>query len=120
MKNYLLLLLFVLGTSGCATTSGNDAAGANELAATLSFVAGDRSLDRGAGIYSVGEYFPPLAPVTTIQIAPGSRNIGYNCPGYIFVDGSPTVWHTFQGGKYYELMCIAGKPVFRVKPSQGA
>jgi hypothetical protein len=120
MKHCLHLLVSLIAVSGCATTSDNEAAGAKELAVTLSFVAGDRPLDLGAGIYSVGDYFPPRAPVTSIRIAPGSRNIGYNCPGYIFVDGSPTVWHKFQGGKHYELFCNAGKPIFRVKPSQGA
>jgi len=117
MKFWSCLLMSLPLLTGCATTPSNDAAAAKELAATLSFVAGDKPLDHGAGIYSVGDFFPPRAPVTSIQIAPGNRNIGYNCPGYIFVDGSATVWHKFQGGKSYELYCEAGEPMFRIKAS---
>ncbi|MGH9694627.1 MAG: hypothetical protein ACRD5Z_10820 [Bryobacteraceae bacterium] len=115
----LLLALAVLPVllSSCADLLATDDPGAKELAATLSFVAGDRPLDRGAGIYSIGDYSPPHLPVTNIAIAPGRRNIGYLCPGWIFVDGPPTVWHKFQGGKHYELYCQAGNPIFRIKGS---
>jgi hypothetical protein len=105
-----ILLLALL--SACASAPP----AATELAATLSFVAGDKPLDRGSGIYSIGNYNLPREPMKVVYIAPGYREIGYNCPGYIFVDNPPTVLHKFLGGKQYELFCDKdGKPVFHVK-----
>ena len=106
------IFLFTLMVVGCATTSDSALPSEIELAASLSFVAGDTPLDRGAGIQSVGDHF---VLTTQIQIAPGMRKIGYNCPGFIFVDGAPTVWHRFKGGVAYEMYCVKGEPVFRAR-----
>ena len=112
MSRILLLLLALALLPGC-TAFKPTAPASKELAATLIFVQGDKPLDMGSGIVSVGNYYFPSAPVTLAYIAPGERAIGYNCPGYIYVDGPPTVVQTFEGGKSYELSCHGGKPVIR-------
>jgi hypothetical protein len=113
--NRIPLFLLVLGLlPGCAAFKPT-APASKELAATLLFVQGDKPLDVGSGIVSVGNYYFPSAPVKLTYIAPGEREIGYNCPGYIYVDGPPTVAQTFEGGKRYELFCRGGRPVIRVQ-----
>ena len=114
MARILLLLGFLSLFTGC-TALKPTAPGSEELAATLLFVRGDKPLDAGSGIVSVGNYFFPSAPVKVAHIAPGEREIGYNCPGYIYVDGPPTVLQAFEGGKRYELFCRGGKPILRVQ-----
>jgi hypothetical protein len=114
MSRIPLFLLALALLPGCTAFKPTTPA-SKELAATLLFVQGDKPLDVGSGIVSVGNYYFPSAPVKLAYIAPGGREIGYNCPGYIYVDGSPTVVQTFEGGKRYELFCRGGKPVIRVQ-----
>jgi hypothetical protein len=118
MQRYMFTLVALMSVllNGCASVPPS----ATELAATVSFVEGDRPLDRGAGIYSVGNYNLPREPSLVVYVAPGYREIGYNCPGYIFVDGAPTVSYKFWGGEQYEIFCDKnGKPVIRKKASVG-
>jgi len=110
-----LFVLLVLGLLlGCTAFKPTSPA-SKELAATLLFVQGDKPLDVGSGIVSVGSYYFPSAPVKLAHIAPGEREIGYNCPGYMYVDGPPTVVQTFEGGGRYELFCRDGKPIIHVQ-----
>jgi hypothetical protein len=82
----------------------------------LIFVQGDQPMNRGGGgIYSVGEYDLPREPSLEVHLAPGNRNIGYSCPGYVFVDNPPSVWHKFEGALTYEMTCEKGVPIFRVR-----
>ncbi len=111
MGGKVCTILSCVALVSCASPSP----ASKELAATLVFVKGDRALDAGAGIYSIGEYDLPREPTLVVQIAPGQRNIGYLCPGYVFVDGPPTVWHKFNGGVTYEMSCESGVPIFRVR-----
>jgi hypothetical protein len=94
---------------GCASTSP----AANALAATLVFVHGDQPLDKLGGIYTIDDDPLPRAPSLEVHLAPGNRNIGYSCPGYIFVDNPPSVWHKFEGGLTYEMSCENGVPIFQ-------
>ena len=84
-------------------------------AASLSFVSGDRSLDQASGIFAVDDSYFPGGPMKFAQVRPGRRNISYNCPGFVFVDAPPSVWHTFKSRAQYELFCKNGTPAFRVK-----
>jgi hypothetical protein len=114
MSRILLLLPVLVLLSDC-TAFKPTAPASKELAATLIFVQGDKPLDVGSGIVSVGNYYFPSAPVKLAYLAPGERAIGYNCPGHIYVDGPPTVVQTFEGGKSYELSCRGGEPVIHVQ-----
>jgi len=102
-----LLLVFLV--AGCASRPS----GSNPV--LLSFVARDRSLDRASGMLAVDDSYFPGGPVKFAQVWPGRRKISYNCPGYIFVDAPPSVWHRFKDGLQYEMFCNNGKPAFRVK-----
>jgi hypothetical protein len=102
--------LVCLALVACASTSP----ASKELAATLIFVQGDQPLDKLGGIYTVGDYALPREPSREVHLAPGNRNIGYSCPGYIFVDNPPSIWHKFEGGVTYEMSCEKGVPTFRV------
>lgn len=110
-KHLLLGLVAAIALMGCAASIVFGESANRELAATLIFEAGDRPLDEGSGFYSVGEHY--MAGVKRMHIAPGKRRIGYNCPGWIFVDASPSVEHTFQGGHTYFVSCHDGVPRFR-------
>lgn len=111
MGGKVLVLLGSLALASCTSVSP----ASKELAATLIFVRGDRPTDKLGGIYSVGDYSLPREPSLEIHLAPGNRNIGYSCPGYVFVDSPPSVWHKFDGGITYEMSCQNGVPIFRVR-----
>lgn len=111
MIGKLLACLVSLALVSCISTSP----AAKELAAILIFVQGDRPLDKVGGIYTVGDYALPREPSLEVHLAPGNRDIGYSCPGYIFVDNPPSVWHKFEGGLTYEMSCEKGEPKFRVR-----
>ena len=112
MTRMLCLLLIMSIESGCGLFRPKDPA-STELAATVMFVQGDTALDAGSGIVSVGNYYFRSVPVKLAYIAPGVRQLGYNCPGEIYVDGPPIVEAKFEGGKRYELFCKNGAPVLR-------
>ena len=114
MTRSLLLLLVVWLLSGCAVLKAPNP-GSKELAATLIFIRGDKPLDKLSGIASVGNYNFPALPVRLAHIVPGNREIGYMCPGYIYLDAVPVVEQTFEGGKSYVLSCHDGKLIIRTK-----
>lgn len=116
MPRILLLLLALVWLPGCTVFKPAPPA-AEELAATLVFVPGDKPLDAGSGIVSVGRYNFPSMPVKLAHIAPGDRRIGFFCPGYIYVDGPPTVVQAFEGGVRYTMACHGGKAVIRAQGS---
>ena len=103
--------LICAALSGCAASLAVGAPANRELAATILFVAGDLPLDRGAGIYSVGDH--DMGGVMSVHVAPGTRRIGFLCPRVLYVDDPPTVSRTFQGGHTYEMSCSNGKPRFK-------
>ena len=100
--------------SGCAVLQ-NQPPETRELAASLSYVAGDKPLESGSGIVSVGNYYFPNGYPRTVYFAPGKRDIGYYCPGPIYVDGPPTISYNFLGGQQYEFYCKNNEPHIRVK-----
>lgn len=105
-----LVFLGCLALVSCASTSP----ASKELAATLIFVRGDKPMDKTSGIYSVGDYSLPRVSLE-VNVAPGLRNIGYSCPGYVFVDSPPSASHKFEGGLTYEMSCQNGSSIFQVR-----
>jgi hypothetical protein len=63
---------------------------ATQLAASLSYVAGDLPLEPGSGIVSVGNFYFPNGYPRLVHLAPGKREIGFYCAGQIYVDGPAT------------------------------
>jgi hypothetical protein len=90
-----------------------------ELAASLSYVAGDLPLEPGSGIVSVGSYYFPYGYSRVVHLAPGKREVGFYCPGFIYVDGPPTISYNFVGGQSYELYCQKGQAHIRIKQAAG-
>ncbi|MEI7038322.1 hypothetical protein [Fulvimonas yonginensis] len=103
-----------LSISGCAGFPHNLPPQAKELAASLAYVAGDKPLEPGSGIVSVGNYYFPDGYPRIVHLAPGEREVGFYCPGQIYVDGPPTITYDFVGGQSYELFCRKGQGHIRV------
>jgi len=43
-----------------------------------------------------------------VYVAKGLRRIGYECPGWVAVDGPATIDKRFKPGKRYRLVCGSG------------
>ncbi|MGN6235720.1 hypothetical protein [Dyella sp.] len=108
---YVLMLCLFLG--GCSGVLHKPSPEAKELAATLSYVTGDRPVEPGSGIVSVGNYYFSNGYPRLVHLAPGKREIGFYCDGQIYVDGPPTITHDFAGGQRYELYCEKGRAHIR-------
>jgi hypothetical protein len=115
MRPIACLPIVCLLLSGCAGWLHSPSPGATELAAPLSYVAGDLPLEPGSGIVSVGSYYFPHGYPRLVHLAPGKREIGFYCPGQIYVDGPPTISYNFVGGQNYELYCQKGRAHIRAK-----
>ncbi len=57
------------------------------------------------GVWSIDKKYLPSGPAQVVYVAPGRRKIGYNCPGFLFMDNPPTLEHNFEAGKLYEIVC---------------
>lgn len=114
MRSIAFLPVIGLLLSGCAGFLHNPPPQATQLAAELSYVEGDTPLEPGLGIVSVGNYYFPHGYPTVVYLAPGKRDIGYYCPGDIYVDGPPTISYDFIGGQSYELYCLGGQGHIRL------
>ena len=55
-------------------------------------------------------------PRSHVYVARGRRIIGYNCPGWVSVDGYVGLQHRFEGGKRYEMVCEKKGPVIHALP----
>jgi len=108
--------LVVLGLllTGCAGFLRSPSPEATELAASLSYVAGDLPLEPGSGIVSVGNYYFPNGYPRLVHLAPGKREIGFYFAGQIYVDGPATISYDFIGGQSYELYCQKAQAHIRV------
>ena len=105
--------------SGCTGFLRSPAPETTELAASLSYVAGDLPLEPGSGIVSVGSYYFPHGYPTVVHLAPGKREVGFYCPGLIYLDGPPTISYNFVGGQSYELFCQKGRAHIRIEQGAG-
>jgi hypothetical protein len=120
MRQIACLPMLFLLLSGCAGFPRSPSPEATELAASLSYVAGDLPLEPGSGIVSVGDYYFPNGYPRLVHLAPGRREVGYYCGGQIYVDGPPTVTYDFEGGRSYKLYCQKGQAHIRiVQPAGG-
>ena len=83
-------------------------------AAFLKYV-GDTSLGPGDGIYMVDGHALDRPPQNEVYVRPGHREIAFNCPGWITVDGLPSTTYTFKSGGKYGLFCVAGIPTVQIR-----
>ena len=84
--------------------------------AELSFRdAGGKEIGKWDGIWYIdGTEFQK--PRTHVYVARGRRVVGYQCPGWISVDGYVGLEYTFIGGQSYEMVCEAKGPVIHSLP----
>ena len=102
--------------SGCAGVFFTAPPETKELAATLTYVAGDVPLSPLSGIASVGNYYFTKSIPRLVHLAPGYRQIGYYCPQRVYVDGPATIGYKFLGGHDYEVYCTKGVANIRPVP----
>jgi len=66
------------------------------------------------GILSVDGADVPKELRQQAYVAGGSRRVGYECPGWITMDGPSTIDRYFEPGKRYRLMC-GSKPALIIE-----
>ena len=98
MRTILTAPVISLLIAGCTSLLHSAPPESTELAATL-------RLAPGVSIESVGKYYFTNTHPNSVHLAPGWREIGYNCPDAVSVDGPPTLTYKFHGGLAYELYC---------------
>ncbi len=101
--------------SGCA---GNPIVSASPQAAELVLQKSqlNQPPNRVGGIFVVDGQTVPEAHHFQVWLSPGSRKIGFLCPGWMFVDGYPSVQHRLEAGRRYELICGDGS--YRIELSE--
>jgi hypothetical protein len=72
---------------------------------TISARSGYPSVPQYDGIWSIDGRDIPKGPVQSIHIAPGEHEISYLCPGWISMDGFPSLPYVFAAGAHYEINC---------------
>lgn len=105
MRN--IIALCCLSLTGCVSAPFSVSPATNQPVATLTL--GARTgypISQGYdGIWSVDGQDIPKGPVQSIFVAPGKRAIGYICPGWLSMDGPPTLSHVFEADRRYEINC---------------
>ena len=72
---------------------------------TIGSRSGYPSMPNYNGIWSVDGRDIPKGPVQSIFVVPGTRDIGYSCPGWISMDRFPSISHAFIADEHYEINC---------------
>lgn len=118
MRSMLLIAAGLL-TMGCTAMLRETSPTPSANYASLSFRAANGSpLGMGDGIWYVDGH-DLRKPQSHVYVARGRRVIGYNCPGWVSVDGFVGLQHQFEGGKRYEMVCEEKGPVIYALPAEG-
>ncbi|MGY4516909.1 hypothetical protein ACVWWW_002477 [Lysobacter sp. HA18] len=67
------------------------------------------------GLLSVGTHAVPGGPARALWVSPGRHEIAYQCPGWVSVDGPPTLMKRFKAGASYELTCESQPAIEQVR-----
>ena len=108
-----LLAAMIAAVSACSSTPYvlESSAGAAQL--SFRQPTEDFPDNRLGGIFAVDGHEVKEDRQAALELAPGLRTIGYLCPGWMFIDGYPTVRHDFAARRHYELSCVDGKVQIR-------
>lgn len=118
MRNMLLFAMGLLSV-GCTAMLRETSPTPSPNYASLSFRSADGSpLGEWDGIWYV-DGLDFRKPQAHVFVAKGRRVIGYNCPGWVSVDGYVGLEHHFAGGKHYEMVCEKKGPVIYALPHKG-
>jgi hypothetical protein len=83
-------------------------------AAVLRYI-GDTPLGPGDGIYMVDSHALNKPPQREVYVRPGRREITFNCPGWISVDGMPSTTFKFKANGRYGLFCVPKSPAVQIE-----
>jgi len=114
----VLLVLCLVFLAGCVSLPFAASQSTDQPMAQLTMVSRSTypSMPKYDGIWSVDGHDIPNGPVQSVFVAPGKRDIGYLCPGWISMDGFPSLSHTVVAGKHYEINCEK-EPYIRMVPA---
>ena len=101
----IALLALCVSLAGCAPFAVRPAPDQPMAHLIVGDRPGERFSDDYNGIWHVDDRDIPSGPVRSIYVAPGERSIGYICPGWLVLDGPPTLSHIFVAGVEYVLDC---------------
>lgn len=115
----ILRVLLALGVSACAGCAGSAIMGASPQAAELVLRKSQEQqrANRAGGIFLVDGRKVAEDQRYGVRVSAGSRRIAFLCPGWMFIDGFPSIRHRFEAGHRYELVCDDGPS--RIEPVEG-
>jgi len=113
-----LLIVCLLGLTGCAIDPVTYNAETPD-AASLSMRdrPGSPFLAGHNGITSVDGLGMQNGPARSLRLKPGKHVLGYDCPGWLYVDDRPRLSHEFAAGAIYELDCGKEPHIEQVGPA---
>jgi hypothetical protein len=113
-----ILLPFVIAITACSSAPFQNAP--METFASLILKGSTEALqpNRLGGIFAVDGHAVAARQRYELFLPSGNHKIAFLCPGWMYVDGFPSIRHKFIAGKKYELSCSTG--AVKIGPLGGA
>lgn len=106
----ILPALMVINIAACSSGQFHNAPTSTHLSASLLLELPNQSLapNRLGGIFAIDGQAVASESRNQVYLSPGTHKISYLCPGWMYVDGFPTIKRNFIVGKQYKLSCTTG------------
>jgi hypothetical protein len=110
----ILLALVVLVVTGCSSSPFRNAPQQASASLSLPKAADTYAPNRLGGLFAIDGHPVAAQNRNSVFLAPGSHKISFLCPGWMYVDGFPSLRHKFAAGEKYELSCSSGAVEIRM------
>jgi hypothetical protein len=104
----IFLALAALAAAGCSSSPFRNAPEQASASLSIPKSAGTYAPNRLGGLFAIDGHPVAAQNRNSVFLSAGSHKISFLCPGWMYVDGFPSLRHKFSIGKKYELSCSSG------------
>jgi|SRR6185437_1827714 len=113
MRKIFLALIILIATS-CSNSPFRNAPPQESASLSLPKSTDTLAPNRLGGLFAIDGRSVAAESRNIVFLSPGSHKISFLCPGWMYVDGFPSLRHKFLVGKKYELSCSSGAVEIRL------